>query len=169
MMMKRLSGIAALAALSGCATPTYFQPATSPAAVGYSDYRIEPGRYRVTFQGGNGAPAGQIADYVILRAAQLALSDGYDWFRIVGRQGFTAGPSSGSSLSVGGGGASLGRGGGVGIGLGASLDFSGGPRVTRSVEVLAGRGPRPPGPDVYDANAVARTIGPRAAPPPPGR
>ena len=41
--------IAALLLLTGCATtPTVYQAAATPAAIGYTDYKIEPGRYRVT-------------------------------------------------------------------------------------------------------------------------
>ena len=165
--MKRLAISAfALAALSACETPTVYQEATRPNAVGYSEQRIEPGRYRVTFQGGGGAPAQQVEDYALLRAAQVTLRDGFDWFRVVDRSGFAAPPRSGSSLSIGGGSGSFGRGGGVGLGLGTSFDLSGGPAVTRSIEILAGRGPAPQGPDTYDARGVIGNLGPRAAPPP---
>ena len=166
--MKRLAISAfALAALSACETPTVFQEATRPGAVGYSEQRIEPGRYRVTFQGGGGAPAQQVEDYALLRAAQIAVRDGFDWFRVVDRSGFAAPPRSGSSVSIGGGSGSFGRGGGFGLGLGTSFDLSGGPAVTRSFEILAGRGGAPQGPDSYDARGVIQNIGPRAAPPAP--
>ena len=50
-------------ALGACATvPTRFQPSSGPRSVGYSEYRIEPGRYRITFRGGPGAPIEQVAD-----------------------------------------------------------------------------------------------------------
>ena len=63
--MKRLiiPCLAALA-LSACATaPTNFQPSTRPGGVGFSEMRIEPGRYRVIFQGGPGAPPAQVQDF----------------------------------------------------------------------------------------------------------
>ena len=43
------------------AQPTLYQAAAGPQAVGYSEYRIEPGRYRITFRGGPGAPPEQVA------------------------------------------------------------------------------------------------------------
>ena len=168
--MKRLALpmlVLALASLAACETPTVFQEATRPNAVGFSEQRIEPGRYRVSFQGGGGAPAQQVEDYTLLRAAQIAVRDGYDWFRVIDRSGYSAPPRSGSSLSIGGGSDSFGRGGGIGLGLGTTFDLSGGPAVMRSFEILAGHGPTPPGPDAYDARGVIQTIGPRAAPPPP--
>lgn len=56
--MRRLTTIIALcAALGACATaPTVYGPARSAGAVGFTEMRIEPGRYRVTFRGGAGAP-----------------------------------------------------------------------------------------------------------------
>ena len=42
---------------NGMATaPTLYGPAVRPDAVGFSEYRIEPGRVRITFRGGPGAP-----------------------------------------------------------------------------------------------------------------
>lgn len=144
--------------LAACETPTHYQPAQRPDAIGYSEIRIEPGRYRVTFQGGDGAPAGQVEDYTMRRAAEIALRDGYDWFQVVDRSGETRGPHSSSSISIGGGSAEYGRGGGVGLGLGAAFPLSGGPRVTRSLEIFCGRGPRPLGGNVYDAREVAASL-----------
>jgi len=161
--MKRLI-LAALGALSlaACATePTHFQPAARPGAVGFSELRIEPGRYRVTFQGGPGAPAAQVEDYVLLRAANLALAEGYDWFRVTDRLTRQNG-YSGSSLSIGVGGASFGRHSATAASVGTGFPLSGGPALISTVEVLMGKGPKPPEGDVYDARGVQRAIGARA-------
>ncbi len=156
--MKRLI-LPALAALSlaACATaPTLYQPAIGPQAVGFSEYRLEPGRYRITFRGGPGAPIEQVTDFALLRAADLALADGYDWFRVADR--FVEGrPDRGPRVGLGVGGGSS-----VGVGLGTSFNLGGGPSLSTSVEVMMGRGPRPPGMDVYDAREVRRAIGARA-------
>ena len=83
--MKRLALIGLLGlSLAACATPTAFAPAARPNGVGFSDMRIEQDRYRVTFQGGGGAPAAQVEDYALLRSAIITLDAGYDWFRVVG-------------------------------------------------------------------------------------
>lgn len=156
-----------LLALAGCETPTLYQPAAGPTAVGYSEVRIEPGRYRVTFLGGSGAPASQVSDFVLLRAAELTVRDGYDWFRVTGREGDRAPPRSSSSVSIGAGGGSFGRGGGFGLGLGTSIPLGGGPQITRSVEILAGHAPQPTDPDIYDARGILKAIGPRAPHPAP--
>jgi len=144
--------------LAACATPTRYAAAARPDSIGYSEVRIEPGRYRVTFQGGDGAPAGQVEDYVMRRAAEVALRDSYDWFQVVDRSGGASPPHSSSAISIGGGSAGYGRGGGVGVGLGAAFPLSGGPRVTRSLEIFCGRGARPMGGDVYDARGVLASL-----------
>jgi hypothetical protein len=160
--MKRLI-LPALAALTlgACATePTHFQPSNGPQAVGFSEMRIEPGRYRVTFQGGPGAPPAQVQDYALLRAANLALADGYDWFRITDRSMRQTG-YSGSSLSVGVGGMSFGRHSAVGGGVSTGVPLSGGDSLVTTIEVMMGKGPKPADGDVYDARGVQKAIGAR--------
>ena len=164
--MKRLIALAVSAALlTACATtPTLYAPKTAPNGAGYSEYRLENGRYRVTFQGNPGAPVNQVSDYVLLRSAELALRDGYDWFRVADRMTQQNGSNSGSTLSVGGGTSSYdyGRhGGGSSVGLGVGTTFNLGPKpsVTSSMEVVFGRGQPPRDADVYDARAIVRTVG----------
>jgi len=152
-----LPALAALA-LAACATaPTVFQPAGPRGGVGFSELRIEPGRYRVTFQGGPGAPPAQVQDYALLRAADLTLSEGYDWFRVTERTTRQNG-YGGSSLSVGVGGMSFGRHSATGVGVGTGIPLGGGPALTTTLEVLMGKGPKPGDGDVYDARGVQRSI-----------
>lgn len=162
-MIKRLV-IPALAALSvaACASaPTLYQPATGPNAVGFSDYRIESDRFRVTFRGGPGAPPEQVADYALLRAADIALAQGYDWFRVTDRIMRQAAPDNGPRLSLGTGGADFGRHSAVGVGIGTSFNLGGGPALAQTIEVLMGRGPKPAGADVYDPREIRRAVGAR--------
>ena len=55
-MYRPIAAACAALALAACATPTVYAPANPNAAssVGFSEYRIENNRYRVTFQGGAG-------------------------------------------------------------------------------------------------------------------
>jgi hypothetical protein len=158
--MKRalLASLAALS-LAACVTPTVYGP-INPQGVGFSEYRIQDNRYRVTFQGGGGAPRAQVEDYALLRAAELTLRDGYDWFRVIDRRGEVVGGGS-PRMSLGVGGSNYGygyRGGSsVGVGVGTSFDLSGGPRMAVSLEVLLGRGARPE--EAYDARQIVRSIG----------
>lgn len=163
--MKRLI-LPALAALSltACASaPTLYQPAAGPQAVGYSEYRIESDRYRITFRGGPGAPPEQVSDYALRRAADLALANGYDWFRVSDRFIREAAPNNGPriGLGVGGGGGNYGWHGGssVGVGLGTSFNLGGGPALAATIEVMFGRGAKPAGADVYDARDIRRSLG----------
>ena len=160
-MKRLLLPLLASLALAGCATaPTLYQPAAGPKAVGYSEYRIEPGRYRITFQGGPGAPPQQVTDYALLRAADLAIADGYDWFRVSDR--FMQGrPDNGPRVSFGVGGASFGRRSAVGLGVSNGMSLGGGPSVASTIEVIMGKGERPRGGDVYDARALRQNLGQR--------
>lgn len=149
--------------LAACATPpTVYAPAAGPQTPGYSEFRIEPGRYRITFRGGPGAPVEQVADYALLRAADLAIAEGYDWFRVADRHTRQAAPNGGPRISIGAGGGPGPFRSGVGVGLGTSFDLGGGPAIAQTIEVLMGRGAKPAGLDVYDAQAVRRAIGARA-------
>ena len=162
-MKRLLLTVALCAGLSACASaPTVYTAANGPEAVGFSSYRIEPGRYRVTFRGGPGGSPEQVADYALLRAADIALADVYDWFRVSDRSMRQVGSNNGPRVSLGTGGGSYGRGGGVGIGLGTSFDLGGGPALTQTLEVVMGKGEKPPGADVYDARGLRSALGPRA-------
>ena len=163
--MKRLIlAAAAVLALAACAsTPTVYQPAASATAVGYSDFRIEPGRYRITFRGGSGAPPQQVVDYALLRAADIAIDQGYDWFRVYDRFTESNGYDTGPHVGVGVGGSNYGHSSSMGVGVGTSFNLGPGPTVSATIEVVMGKGARPEGMDVYDPRAVRESIGgPRA-------
>jgi hypothetical protein len=173
-MYRPIAAACAALALAACATPTVYGPANPNAAgtakVGFSEYRIENNRYRVTFQGGGGAPQRQMADYALLRSAEITLRDGYDWFQVVDRFGDANGSQAGSGprLSIGGGSSSYGgrygrySGSGIGVGIGTSVNLGGGPAYAHTVEILLGRGPKPNLPEVYDARGVAAALAPNA-------
>jgi hypothetical protein len=156
-----LIGAAALT-LASCATPTRYQPAVGPTAVGFFEQQIEADRFRVTFRGGGGASAAQVADYALLRAADLTLGSGYEWFVVDQRYTEQIGAGSGPRFSVGAGGADFGRSSAVGVGVGTSFNLGGGPQLATTLEVRLGRGARPTGFNVYDAAQVRATIAPRA-------
>lgn len=159
----------ASAALTACATPTVFAPAGSSAyASGFNDSRIEANRYRVTYRGGSGAPPALVRDFALLRAADLTREAGYEWFRVVDRFGEASAPRSSSSVSIGGGSASYERRSATGVGVGLSFPLGGsGPQLSETLEIVLGRGARPPGADVYDAADVQRSVRARSPLPPP--
>jgi hypothetical protein len=134
-----------------------YQPMGGPRAVGFSEERIEPGRYRIFFHGAAGAPRAMVEDYALRRAADLTLAEGYDWFRVYGRDvAYNRSPGPQVGLSVGG--VSFGRRSAVGGSVSHGFDLGGGSSVTATLEVTMGKGPKPPTPDVYDARGVQQSI-----------
>jgi len=80
--------LALSAGLAACTTPTPYQPVplgSSKSAGGYSDLRLEPNRYRVTFAGNSLTSRETVEGYLLFRAAELTVQNGYDWFAIAER------------------------------------------------------------------------------------
>ncbi|MBX9575759.1 MAG: hypothetical protein K2X07_08975 [Caulobacteraceae bacterium] len=78
----RVAGMATAAALmvSACATATAYGPADHGGRYGYSEQRLESDRYRVTFAGNSVTSREQVEMSLLLRAAELTVESGYDWF-----------------------------------------------------------------------------------------
>jgi hypothetical protein len=164
--MKRLvilTVAAAGLALSACASLAPYGPQVGPGGQGYVEQRIESNRFRVTYNG-VGAP-GPVADYALLRAAELTLAQGYDWFEVVQRWTDGRLDSAGGlrpSIGVGYGSSSYGgRYGGYrssGVGVGVGLNFSGPSPTSTTLEVVMGDGARPDRPNAYDARGVRDSL-----------
>lgn len=76
-------------ALGGCATTsTPYQPVSSANRVagGYSEVRLAQDRYSVTFVGNTLTSREQVETYLLYRAAELTVQQGFDWFVIQDRQ-----------------------------------------------------------------------------------
>lgn len=148
--------------LAACATAvgTGFAPAGKN-GYGYSETRIEEGRYRITFAGDGATPVETVEDYALLRAADLALEGGYDWFRVIGR-GVEEDEKGGVGIGAGLGGGGRNVGGGVSGNLGniGARKF-----YTARLEVIFGKGDKPADvQNIYDARSLAETIRARLAP-----
>ena len=66
--------------LTACASLSPYGPQSSPSGQGYSEQRIESNRYQITYRGvGDPRP---VADYALLRAADLTIENGNDWFEV---------------------------------------------------------------------------------------
>jgi hypothetical protein len=76
-------GAVALAA-AACATQTPYGP-RDQGGYGYSETRIEQNRFRVAFSGNSLTDQETVETYLLYRAAELTLDQGYDWFEIVDR------------------------------------------------------------------------------------
>ncbi|HZZ66812.1 MAG TPA: hypothetical protein VFE18_01440 [Phenylobacterium sp.] len=84
----RLLTLILAAGLCGCISPTPYQAAIhgGPNAGGYSELRIEPDRWRVTFAGNAVTSRETVEGYLLFRAAEVTLQNGGDWFMMVDRQ-----------------------------------------------------------------------------------
>lgn len=166
-MIRTIIALAAAAALTAaCASTPAYGPAADARSSGYSETRVENNRYFVTYRARNGADARLLEDYALLRAAELTVSQGQDWF-IVDRRttDMDDGRSSGPSVGVGVGGGSYGgrSGGSVGVGFNIPLG-GGGPRATTAtLEIRTGTGAKPDDANAYDARAVASSLRARLA------
>ncbi len=165
-MTLRPLALIALLGLVACATaPTPYASAPRPGGPGYSETRIETDRYRVSFRDESGNTA-RASDMALLRAADLTVQSGFDWFVVTQRGIEPGGDGDGGrpAVSVGIGGAS--GGGHTSIGTGVGVTFGGGGGGARaavaSLEIRMGKGAKPADIAAYDARDVQRSIGPRA-------
>jgi len=162
--MKKLilTGIAALA-LAACAStgPTAYGPAYNGNGMGFENQKIEQDRFRISYTGRNPAEA---RDFALLRAAEVALAEGYSHFQIIsgGRHdnGPNPGISTGVGVAVGSGYRGRSR---TNVNLGAGVHDVAraleGSKVTETIEVrLKHSGGTSP--DIYDANSVTKSIKP---------
>ncbi|NNC38771.1 MAG: hypothetical protein EX271_02135 [Acidimicrobiales bacterium] len=161
-MKTAISSLVLAIVMAGCAaTPTSYGPAVNN-GLGFSDYKIQNDRFRVSFTGKTPEEAQR---YVLRRAAELTLNHQYDHFKVVGSDTYGGGPRAPISSSVGVG---IGSGGyhgrtrtnvGLGIGVHDLAQAMSGDRVTASMEVIAQNGGGT-SPDIYDARAIVNSIQP---------
>lgn len=160
--MKRLvilSLAASTLALTACASLAPYGPQRGPGGQGFAEQRIESNRYRVSYNGVGAA--GPVADYALLRAADLTTQEGYDWFEVT--QSWTDGRPGGAggvrpSVSIGGGSSRYGGYSASGVGVGVGLNFSGPQPTSTVLEVVLGRGQKPDRPNAYDARSVQSSL-----------
>ena len=83
---KILMPIGTALALAACTTATPYQPlGTRGASGGFAEQRIEANRYRITFVGNDYTSRQRVENYLLFRAAELTVANGYDGFTIVRR------------------------------------------------------------------------------------
>jgi len=91
MSFRKLALVGALvltAGLSACATATPYQPRVTSGAVtgGFSEQKLEGDRYRVAFAGNSLTSRETVERYLLYRAAELTVQQGYDWFETADRR-----------------------------------------------------------------------------------
>ena len=155
MGMKHLLMSSALVLVAACASTTSYGPAARSGAMGYASQQIEADRFSVSY---TDSDASKARDRALLRAAEVTLEHGKDWFEITNSYSSdesTRPTGSRSSVSIGGSSGSYGRSSvGVGVGIGIPLGGSSGGKVTEVLEIMIGSGEKPDRPNVYDARSV---------------
>jgi hypothetical protein len=172
--MKRLIfAVAASAlALSACETATPYQPAVAgnTQSGGYSDQQLEANRWMVTFSGNDLTSRETVERYLLFRAAELTLNQGYDWFETNDRNTNKQSSYIGDGPAWGGywgprwGVYRRGYGWGYGYGgdpfWGQPLDVEQVSQYSASAEIVMGHGPKPNDPRAFDAHAVVGHLQP---------
>lgn len=83
---KLAAPVLALAFLAGCATATPYQPLGYPGERGgYTSQQLDSTHYRVSFIGNSLTSRERVENYLLYRAAELTLQQGYACFTIVNR------------------------------------------------------------------------------------
>lgn len=156
--------------LVGCATQAPYKEADKRGAVGYTETQLTDNRYRVVFTGNSRTDAETVQDYALLRAAELTLETGHDWFQLANRDDdktVRGGNIVGSGLEFGGQTAVFQR---CGL-ISCSTAISTSPRLgagvtttaertshTSQLEIVVGKGPLPDGIETYDAKQLSTTL-----------
>lgn len=75
--------------LAACASTPDYVPADDADDFGHYSTRLDENRYRIVYNGGRSSGLNTTRDYALMRAAELTLADGYDWFEVVDRETVT--------------------------------------------------------------------------------
>ncbi|MCS6626267.1 hypothetical protein N0B44_25435 [Roseibacterium beibuensis] len=168
-----VAATAAALALSACATATPYGPAGMGSRYGYSDQRVDANRFRVNFAGNSVTSRDQVEMSLLLRAAEVTLESGHDWFATVNRATdrdvrYSARPDPfyydryspfwGPSWRY----YRRGYWSPWRDPFGPDMDFREIDRYEASAEIVVGNGPKPAGdPNAFDAREVVQNLGPR--------
>lgn len=165
--------VCAALVLSACATgPTAYGPAQGR-GLGFGTQQIEQDRFQVSF---TGRSADEARNLSLLRAAEVTLEQGYDYFRVIGSDVYRDEPRrSPVSTTVGLGFGSNGyrhgyhgrhrNGSYSNVGLAININDVAraleGPKVTSGMEIVLGKGEVQPAYDIYDAREIMDNLGPQ--------
>jgi hypothetical protein len=144
--------------LAACAaSPTPFQPSTD--GYGYSQQKIEGNRYRVTFAGNSETSLDTVRNYMLVRAAEVTLENGGDYFTITDQSTQSATSYRGTGTGPVGFGTGFSTG-GVGVGM-SSFSAYPSDSYTAWADIVIGEGAKPADDlNAYDARAVLSQLDP---------
>jgi len=86
---SRVLAAVSVLALAACASTPDYVPADDADDFGHYSTRLDDNRYRIVYNGGRSTGLNATRDYALMRAAELTLADGYDWFEVVDRETVT--------------------------------------------------------------------------------
>ncbi len=156
--MRYLAFLIVVLGLNACAATGPISYGPDDGKFGYSETQVEAGRYRIVYRGSGGMPPEMVEDFALRRARELAIANGYDWFRVVARD-IERDDRGGVGLGAGFGTGSYGRRSSVGVGVGGNLGTIGAQTFyTVRMETLMGEGDAPEGVDVYDARSILEIL-----------
>jgi len=86
-MIKQIAAVAIVTlALGACALQPTPYKAKGDTRYGYSEQRLEADRYRVRFAGNDVTERDTVQNYLLFRAAELTLANGFTYFRMLDEQ-----------------------------------------------------------------------------------
>lgn len=87
-MKQLLTIVSAALALSACASAPVqtYQASAGPGSPGYLTAPSDNGRYTVAYTGAKGMSREQVAQYALLRAAELTAESNQEWFAVIDTQ-----------------------------------------------------------------------------------
>lgn len=83
-IIRTLFAVSTLA-LGACASAPDYVAADHPGERGYYSHKVAADRYRVVYNGGKRSGLEETRDFALIRAAEVTVREGYDWFEIVDR------------------------------------------------------------------------------------
>lgn len=163
-MIRAVILVACMGLLSACSTsPSVYAPAGDN-GYGYSEQRVEQNRYRVSYAGNSATPRERVEDYLLYRAAELTLENGYDYFVMTARDTEPRTSYYGSGVPYAGWPPGYGFYGYGGSGFGWGLSTSTRRPVTRYrayADIVLYHGDKPAKDSwAYDARDVMNQLGP---------
>ncbi len=149
--------------LSACATVTPYKAAPEGVnGFGYKDTKIETGKHRVSFRGNSNTDRATVENYILLRAAELTLQDGFGHFVILDEDEGGERSFSSTGFNNGFGGRGFGRGFGGRGGFGGTVSTRTRERRQFDISVIVQGFPGQKSPENFEAfNAaeVAANLG----------